>query len=97
MGQILDIFGASKARKAQERAADKSIAASTAATDRTLALQRDMFDRVWTGTAVQRDAGDAATRMMAQLMGLHVKALEGLLVRARKQLRGWLGKYQEEA
>ena len=32
----------------------------------------------------------------AQLMGLHVKALEGLLVRARKQLRGWLGKYREE-
>jgi len=72
MGQILDIFGASKARKAQERAADKSIAASTAATDRTLALQREMFDRVWTGTAVQRDAGDAATRMMAQLMGLQI-------------------------
>ncbi len=32
----------------------------------------------------------------AQMMGLHVKALEGLLVRARKQLRGWLGKYREE-
>lgn len=33
----------------------------------------------------------------AQLMGLHVKALEGLLVRARKQLRGWLGKHRENA
>ena len=32
----------------------------------------------------------------AQMMGLHIKALEGLLVRARKQLRGWLGKYREE-
>jgi len=72
MGNILDIFGANKARKAQERAADKSIAASTAATDKTIALQREMFDRVWTGTAVQRDAGDAATRMMAPLMGLQI-------------------------
>lgn len=72
MGQFLDIFGASKARKAQEKAADKSIAASTAATDKTLALQREMFDRVWAGTAVQRDAGDAATRMMSQLMGLQI-------------------------
>lgn len=33
----------------------------------------------------------------AALMGLHVKALEGLLVRARKQLRSWLGKHHEEA
>ena len=32
----------------------------------------------------------------AKMMGLHVKALEGLLVRARKQLRGWLGKHREE-
>ncbi len=33
----------------------------------------------------------------AQLMGLHLKALEGLLGRARKQLRNWLGKLREEA
>jgi RNA polymerase sigma-70 factor (ECF subfamily) len=32
----------------------------------------------------------------AQLMGLHLKALEGLLGRARKQLRGWLGRLQQE-
>lgn len=32
----------------------------------------------------------------ALLMGLHVKALEGLLGRARKQLRSWLGRWQEE-
>ena len=32
----------------------------------------------------------------AELMGLHPKALEGLLVRARKQLRNWLGKLREE-
>ena len=32
----------------------------------------------------------------AQLMGLHIKALEGLLGRARKQLRGWLGRLQQE-
>jgi hypothetical protein len=29
-------------------------------------------------------------------MGLHLKALEGLLGRARKQLRGWLGRLQQE-
>lgn len=32
----------------------------------------------------------------AELMGLQVKALEGLLGRARKQLRNWLGKLREE-
>lgn len=32
----------------------------------------------------------------AQLMGLHLKALEGLLGRARKQLRGWLGRLHQE-
>lgn len=70
MGAILDIFGGNKARKAQERAADQSIAASKEATDRTLAVNKEMFDKVWGGTQVQRDAGDAATRMMASLMGL---------------------------
>jgi RNA polymerase sigma-70 factor (ECF subfamily) len=32
----------------------------------------------------------------AAVMGLHVKAVEGLLVRARKQLRVWLGRHREE-
>ena len=32
----------------------------------------------------------------AALMGLQLKALEGLLGRARKQLRNWLGKLREE-
>jgi len=32
----------------------------------------------------------------AALMGLHVKAVEGLLVRARKQLRVWLNRHREE-
>ncbi len=32
----------------------------------------------------------------AQLMGLHLKALEGLLGRARKQLRSWLGHRHQE-
>ena len=32
----------------------------------------------------------------AQLMGLHLKALEGLLGRARKQLRGWLARLHED-
>lgn len=74
MGFILDFIGADKSRKAQEKAADKSIAASTEASDKSLALQKEMFDRVWGGTQVQRDAGDAATRMMASLMGLSLPA-----------------------
>lgn len=32
----------------------------------------------------------------AAVMGLHVKAVEGLLVRARKQLRVWLNRHREE-
>jgi RNA polymerase sigma-70 factor (ECF subfamily) len=32
----------------------------------------------------------------AAVMGLHVKAVEGLLVRARKQLRIWLHRHREE-
>lgn len=32
----------------------------------------------------------------AEVMGLHLKAVEGLLVRARKQLRVWLTRHSEE-
>lgn len=71
MGFIADIFTANQDRKAQVKAADKAAAASTAATDKSLALQKSMFDQLWGGTQFQRDAGDAATRMMASLMGLN--------------------------
>lgn len=74
MGFIADIFTANKAVKAQEKAADKSIAASQQATDKSLGLQKEIFDKLWGGTQVQRDAGDAATRMMASLMGLSLPA-----------------------
>ncbi len=40
---------------------------------------------------------DHSNPQAAALMGLHPKALEGLLGRARKQLRRWLGKLREEA
>jgi RNA polymerase sigma-70 factor (ECF subfamily) len=40
---------------------------------------------------------DHSNPQAAELMGLHPKALEGLLGRARKQLRNWLGKLREEA
>lgn len=40
---------------------------------------------------------DHSNPQAAELMGLHIKALEGLLGRARKQLRNWLGKLREES
>ena len=70
MGGILDIFGASKTRKAIEKAADKSAAASQYATDQSLALQKEQFERVWAGTQVSRDAGNAATTRLSALSGL---------------------------
>lgn len=72
MGQILDFFGSMQANKAQQKAADKSIAASTAAQDKSIGLQKEMFERIWNGSQVQRDAGNAATRQMAALMGLNI-------------------------
>lgn len=60
MGQVLDIFGAKKAAKAQKQAADKAAAASQYATDQSLALQREQFDRMWGATQGARDLGDAA-------------------------------------
>lgn len=74
MGFIADIFIANEDRKAQTKAADRASTASTQASDKSLALQRSMFDTLWGGTQVQRDAGDAATRMMASLMGLNMPA-----------------------
>lgn len=40
---------------------------------------------------------DHSNPQAAALMGLHPKALEALLGRARKQLRTWLGRLREEA
>ena len=54
MGGILDIFGASKTAKAQKQAADKSAAASQYATDQSMALQREQFNRIWEATAPSR-------------------------------------------
>lgn len=67
MGGILDIFGAGKAAKAQSQAADKAAAASQYATDQSLALQKEQFERVWGATAGARQLGDTAT---TQLQGL---------------------------
>lgn len=67
MGGILDIFGAGKTAKAQSKAADKAAAASQYATDQSLALQREQFDRIWNATKGSRDLGNTAT---GQLQGL---------------------------
>lgn len=74
MGFIADIFTADRAADAQKDASRDQIAASERATAQTVGLQRDIFNRIWNGTQVQRDAGDAATRMMAQIMGLQLPA-----------------------
>lgn len=70
MGFIADIFGASKSAKAQSKAADKSAAASQYATDQSIALQKEQFNRIWEGTAVARDTGNAATKKLSALSGL---------------------------
>lgn len=70
MGNLLDIFGANKAAKAQSKAADQQIAASKEATDKSLAMQQEQFDRVWGATEVSRTAGNAATAKLADLSGL---------------------------
>lgn len=67
MGGILDIFGAGKTAKAQKQAADKSAQASQYATDQSIALQREQFDRVWQATQGARNLGNNAT---GQLQGL---------------------------
>lgn len=72
MGFIVDIFTADKAADAQKDAARDSAAASKYATDKTVGLQKEIFDKIWAGTQVQRDAGDAATKLMAQIMGLNI-------------------------
>lgn len=72
MGFIADIFTGHQAAKAQTKAADKAAQASQYATDQQVSLNRDIFNKIWNGTQVQRDAGDAATRMMAQIMGLNL-------------------------
>lgn len=67
MGALADILGASKAAKAQTKAADKAAQASQYATDQSMALQREQFNRIWDATAGSRKLGDTAT---GQLQGL---------------------------
>lgn len=61
MGGILDIFGANKTAKAQAKAADQAAAASQYATDQSIALQKEQFNRIWEATAGSRKLGDTAT------------------------------------
>lgn len=61
MGGILDIFGANKTAKAQKQAADKAAQASQYATDQSIALQKEQFNRIWEATAGSRKLGDTAT------------------------------------
>lgn len=68
MGFVADLFGAGKAAKAQKQAADKAAQASQYATDRSLALQREQFDRIWNATSQQRALGDAATGQLQDLL-----------------------------
>lgn len=70
MGFIADIFTADKAADAQKDASRDAAKASQYATDKTIGLQKEIFDKIWGGTQVQRDYGNAATAMMAQIMGL---------------------------
>lgn len=67
MGGIVDIFTGNKAAKAQKQAADKAAAASQYATDQSLKLQREQFERMWNETADERNLGSSAT---AKLQGL---------------------------
>lgn len=76
MGFIADIFIADRDRNAQTKAANQASANSKEAADKSIALQKEMFDKLWGGTQVQRDAGDAATRMMASLMGLSLPSAQ---------------------
>lgn len=76
MGGILDIFGASKTAKAQKQAADKSAAASQYATDQSMALQREQFNRIWDATAptlgaepLRRSHGAAAGQRLVGARG----------------------------
>lgn len=72
MGFIADIFMADKAADATKDAARDSAKASQYATDQNIKFNREVFDKIWGGTQVQRDAGGAATRLMAQIMGLNI-------------------------
>lgn len=76
MGAVLDIFGASKTAKAQSQAADKAAAASQYATDQSLAMQKEQFDRIWGATAGQRALGDTATGKLQGLLDGSVNATD---------------------
>jgi len=67
MGFVADIFGANKAAKAQSKAADKAAAASQYATDQSLAMQKEQFERMWAATEGARNLGNTA---IGSLQGL---------------------------
>lgn len=68
MGAVLDIFGANKAAKAQQKAAQQAAQASQYATDQSIAQQREMFERIWQAGQPGRDLGNAATGKLQNLL-----------------------------
>jgi hypothetical protein len=56
--------------RSQSRAAQQAATASQNATDASLALQREQFDRVREDNRIGREAGQAATTRLSQLSGL---------------------------
>lgn len=68
MGGIVDIFTGNKTAKAQKQAADKTAQASQYATDQSIALQRELFGRIWDATAASRKLGDTATGKLQGLL-----------------------------
>ena len=60
--------------RAQSRAASRAADVSQQAANDSNATQRYIFDTVRNDTAVQREAGNAATRQLAALMGLNLSS-----------------------
>lgn len=61
----------------QSRAADRSAQAVQSATDQSSATQRYIFDQARADNRVRQQTGDAASLMMAQLMGLNLGPQQG--------------------
>lgn len=56
----------------QSKAAKKTAQATQQASDQSAATQRYIFDTARADNAVRQQAGDAATRLMSQIMGLNM-------------------------
>lgn len=76
MGIIADIFGGNQSKKAEQKAAAQAAAASQAATDRSIAAQQAMFDKIWGAGQGARDLGDSAIAKLAGLNNGTVNALD---------------------